>query len=110
MAGKVLSLKDILNEDALGCGIARTFQQWDDDRNPRKSLWQEQYKYIYATDTRTTSNSSNGWKNSTTVPKLTQIRDNLHANYMASMFLRRRYIKWEGATPNDETKDKVEAI
>lgn len=110
MAGKVLQLSELLAEDALGCGIARKFQEWDDARNPKKVGWQELYAYLYATDTRTTSNSSLPWKNSTTVPKLTQIRDNLHANYMASMFPRRRYIKWEGATKEDQVRAKVKAI
>lgn len=110
MAGQVLQLHDVLTEDNLGCAIAQKFQDWDNARNPKKAQWQELYEYLYATDTRTTSNASLPWKNSTTTPKLTQIRDNLHANYMASMFPRRRYIKWEGANQEDQTKDKAAAI
>lgn len=110
MAGKVLQLEDLISEDQLGCQIATKFQEWDDARNPKKAQWQELYQYIYATDTRTTSNATLPWKNSTTTPKLTQIRDNLHANYMASMFPRRRYIKWEGSSREDQTKEKVRAV
>ena len=67
-------------------------------------------RYIYATDTRHTSAGKLPWSNSTTIPKLTQIRDNLFANYMASMFPKRKWLNWEGATENDESKQKVKAI
>jgi len=107
---KVLQLNDVLMKDQLGCFIANTFQSWDNFRANKKSDWRELYKYIYATDTRTTSNSVLPWKNTTTTPKLTQIRDNLYANYMASMFPKRRWLTWEGSTKDDETKAKVDAI
>lgn len=107
---RVLQLNDILMKDQLGCWIANTFQEWDNYRANKKADWRELYKYIYATDTRTTSNSVLPWKNTTTTPKLTQIRDNLYANYMASMFPKRRWVAWEGATEDDETKDKTDAI
>jgi hypothetical protein len=107
---RVLQLNDILMKDQLGCFIANTYQEWDNYRANKKADWRELYKYIYATDTRTTSNSVLPWKNTTTTPKLTQIRDNLYANYMASMFPKRRWVAWEGATEDDETKAKTDAI
>lgn len=110
MAGKVLQLDDIILADQLGTEIANTFQSWDSFREEKKAEWRELYKYLYATDTQTTSNSTLPWKNTTTTPKLTQIRDNLYANYMASMFPKRRWLLWEGATREDETKEKVDAI
>lgn len=107
---RVLQLNDILFPDQLGCEIANKFQEWDNFRAGKKEEWKELYKYIYATDTRTTSNASLPWKNTTTTPKLTQIRDNLYANYMASMFPKRRWLVWEGANNEDETKEKTDAI
>lgn len=106
----VLQLNDVIIKDQLGCLIAQTFQEWDNFRANKKADWRELYKYIYATDTRTTSNSVLPWKNTTTTPKLTQIRDNLYANYMASMFPKRRWLTWEGADKDDETKAKTDAI
>lgn len=107
---KVLQLDDIILKDQLGCEIASRFQTWDDLRAGKKAEWRELYKYIYATDTRTTSNSVLPWKNTTTTPKLTQIRDNLYANYMASMFPKRKSIIWEGASQEDSVKEKADAI
>lgn len=107
---RVLQLNDILFPDQLGCEIANKFQEWDDYRANKKQEWRELYKYIYATDTRTTSNSTLPWKNTTTTPKLTQIRDNLYANYMASMFPKRKWLNWEGATQTDQNREKTQAI
>lgn len=109
-AGKVLQLNDVLTQDDLGRAIANKFQEWDMFRAPWKALKRELYRYIYATDTTSTTNSSDPWKNTTTTPKLTQIRDNLYANYMATMFPNRRWMKWEGASEEDDTKAKIEAI
>lgn len=107
---RVLQLNDVLFPDQLGCEIANKFQEWDNFRATKKAEWRELYKYIYATDTRTTSNSTLPWKNTTTTPKLTQIRDNLYANYMQSMFPKRRWLVWEGGTRNDQVKEKADAI
>jgi hypothetical protein len=90
--------------------ISDMFVKWDEGRIVTKERWRELYKYLYATDTKTTTNASLPWKNTTTTPKLTQIRDNLYANYMASMFPKRRWLIWEGASKSDDTKRKSEAI
>lgn len=108
--GKTLQLNEVIFEDTLGCAIARNYHSWESGRNEKTAQWRELYKYIYATDTSTTSNKDNGWNNTTTVPKLTQIRDNLYANYMASIFPQRRWLKWEGANREADTLDKETAI
>ena len=109
-AGKVLQLDHVISPDTLGCAIANKYHELYGMSEGQRSKWRELYKYIYATDTRTTSNASAPWKNSTTTPKLTQIRDNLFANYMASIFPKRRWLLWEGANEDSETKDKEDAI
>src|SRR5690606_18524583 len=43
-------------------------------------------------------------------PKLTQIRDNLFSNYIATMFPKRRWLNWEGASKSDENKQKTRTI
>jgi hypothetical protein len=108
--GRVLQLDDVISKDSLGCAIANRFHEWYMFSEGQRSKWRELYKYIYATDTKTTSNAGAPWKNTTTTPKLTQIRDNLFANYMASIFPKRRWLKWEGSSQEDETKEKIEAI
>ncbi len=110
MAGKTLDIKDLLTEDLLAVRIADFFVQWDNMKSPPKASWNEIRRYVFATDTTTTTNSTLPWKNKTTIPKLCQIRDNLQSNYFASLFPKRKWLTWEGDGPKDETKAKREAI
>ncbi len=110
MAGDVAQLKEQLRPDTLAGQI---YMMWNDFYNQRKPWVEEQKElrnFIFATDTSKTSNRSLPWRNSTTTPKLTQIRDNLHANYMAALFPNDQWLKWEGYTLDDSIKDKREAI
>lgn len=88
-------------------------QMWDQHNNNRRT-WlaekQELRDYIFATDTSKTSNSTLPWKNKTTVPKLCQIRDNLHANYMSALFPNDNWLKWEGGDADAATQQKRLAI
>jgi len=90
--------------------IAELWQNWTSQRQ----LWIEEQKekrnFLFATDTTKTSNSTLPWKNSTTTPKLTQIRDNLHANYMSALFPNDQWLRWEGYTQDDEEQKKRAAI
>lgn len=110
MAGRTLDLDNVLVKDQLGCAVADKWQTWDMYRNEWKTQKREIRDYIYATDTTKTSNASLPWSNKTTLPKLTQIRDNLYANYMATMFPKRRWLTWEGADKSDETREKTAVI
>lgn len=67
-------------------------------------------KLSFATDTASTSNNTLPWKNKTTLPKLTQIRDNLHANYMDALFPNDNWLKWEGYDREAVTQKKRKAI
>lgn len=104
MADKALEIQDVMRPDGLAKQIANTFIEWE----MYKSTWAAQKKeireYLFATDTRSTTNVTLGWKNSVHIPKLCQIRDNLHANYMAALFPNDQHIEWEG---DDETADDI---
>lgn len=110
MAGKVMNLQDVLTTDQLGCRVASSWHTWNMWRQTIVDQKRELRSYVYATDTTTTSNSSLPWSNKTTLPKLTQIRDNLYANYMATLFPKRRWMEWEGSDRTSETKAKRTAI
>jgi len=107
---KVLELEGILSPDDLAANIV---QQWDTWNNQRR-IWlnekQEIRNYVFATDTATTSNATLPWKNKTTLPKLCQIRDNLHANYNSALFPNDDWMKWEGYTLDSEEIEKKKAI
>ena len=86
---------------------------WDKFNNQRR-VWVEEKKelrnYVFATDTTTTSNSSLPWKNSTTLPKLCQIRDNLHSNYLTALFPNENWLQWEANTRDGNKKDTALVI
>lgn len=110
MVGKVLVLNDLIQEDTLGCAIAIEWINWNMGRTFKVAEWQELRRYLYATDTTHTTNNKLPWSNTTTLPKLTQIRDNLYSNYVATMFPKRRWLNWEGLSSDDEDKDKTRKI
>lgn len=97
-------------DDALANKISDMWVRWDSGRSVWKDNQQELRNYLFATDTRTTSNSKLPWKNSTVTPKLTQIRDNLHANYMAALFPSENWFFFESTDQNKNLAAKRQAI
>ena len=99
----VLTIEEIIVPDQLGCSIANYYIEWEQFRNTWVREKEEILRYVFATDTTKTSNSKLPWSNKTTLPKLCQIRDNLAANYMMSLFPKRKWLIWEGSTPEQGT-------
>ncbi len=108
MTGKVMALENIISPDLLATRLTERWIQWDTLRQVAKNDWEEVRRYVYATDTTQTSNSSLPWKNKTTVPKLCQIRDNLFANYIATLFPKRKWLEWE--PENQASVEKRDSI
>jgi len=110
MAGNTIDMKLIISPDNIATEIADRWRLWNQQRVGKLDEWKELRNYLFATDTRRTSNSTLPWKNSTTVPKLTQIRDNLHANYMAALFPQNKWMKWYADDKDSNNKVKRETI
>jgi hypothetical protein len=110
MSKKPLEIRKAFNSDNVAEYIAHTWLTYNTQRFSKIALWKELRNYIFATDTQTTTNKSLPWKNSTTLPKLCQIRDNLHSNYISALFPNDRWLKWEATTLDDADKEKVKAI
>jgi hypothetical protein len=96
------------NKDA--STIGSIFTQWDTGRDGWKAEKVELNNFLFATDTRKTSVKSTKWKNSTTLPKLTQIRDNLHANYMSALFPNDDWFEWQAEEEEGADKEKARII
>ena len=113
MTDKVVELQSIINakgSDSLATELAQVYDRWRIQKYQKIQEWKELYKYIFATDTSTTTNSTLPWNNKTTIPKLAQIRDNLHANYMDALFPNEDWLVWVGDDRNSVEKDKRKAI
>lgn len=109
MAKKPLEINEFGRQD-IAKFIANTWDRYNSQRHEQIERWKEQRNYVFATDTTTTSNKNLPWKNSTTLPKLCQIRDNLHSNYISALFPNDQWLKWEAYTLKDASKDKASTV
>jgi hypothetical protein len=109
-ADKVAEIQNFMASDDGAAWVSNMWNTYNNQRRVKIEEWKELRDYIFATDTRTTSNSVLPWKNSTTLPKLCQIRDNLHANYKAALFPNDSWLQWEGYTQEDSLKAKAKNI
>jgi hypothetical protein len=106
MAGTTLDFQHIIGPDNLAVEISNKYVEWSNYRNKKVTQWKELRNYLYATDTTTTSNALLPWSNTTTTPKLTQIMDNLHANYFATLFPQQKWQRWEALDQDSGTELK----
>jgi hypothetical protein len=107
---RTLDVSQLISPHQKATHISNKFSEW----NSYRSGWLEEKKelrnYVYATDTSTTSNNKLPWSNSTTTPKLTQIMDNLHANYTASLFPNNDWMEWQADDNESASKKKRDFI
>ena len=103
---RTIDLDDIVRPENLASQIVNKYVEWESSRAQWMDEKQEIRDYVFATDTRGTTNDSLPWKNSVHIPKLCQIRDNLNANYMGALFPNDRPIAWEGEDRQSNTKKK----
>lgn len=105
-----LDVSALISPDTKASEIANNWEKW----NTFRSKWIEEKKelrnYVFATDTRTTSNNKLPWSNSTTTPKITQIYDNLKANYTTALFPAKDWMRWDARDLSAATKSKRDLI
>lgn len=110
MKNVVAEITSILSPNTMAAQIA---QMWDNLSMNRRT-WLDEKKelqeYIFATDTTKTAVGTLPWKNKTTLPKLCQIRDNLHANYLSALFPNDDWLKWEAHSDDGAVVQKRKAI
>lgn len=110
MVGKVEHFDSVVEPHTLATHLIERYTMYANQRRSKIEETKELRNYIFATDTTTTTNSELPWKNSTTLPKICQIRDNLHANYMAALFSNDQWFKWEAHSEESSDKAKAQAI
>lgn len=110
MSDAVATIQQAFTQDEKGKWIAHLWDTYNSQRMPKMQEWQELKQYLFATDTTSTTNQSLPWKNSTTLPKLTQIRDNLHSNYLSSLFPNDKWLSWQAYTKDAAKKVKARNI
>lgn len=107
---RTFDVESFLDPHNIATMIANKWSSWKSARSSWEDEKTELLQYIFATDTRKTSNKKNGWQNSTVTPKLCQIRDNLHANYMAALFPNDEWLVWEAHDQDSATETKRKLV
>lgn len=107
---KVLEIQLSIAQDDGARAIAWYWNEWDNQRAEKKQQWQEAKKFTFATDTTTTANRTLPWSNTTTTPKLCQIRDNLHSNYISALFPNDKWLNWIAYTKEAASHEKAKTI
>lgn len=107
---KTIELEQFLGSEHLASTISHLWQSWDNLRARWVAEKKEIQEYIFATSTTHTGNSTLPWKNRIHIPKLCQIRDNLHANYMDTLKPNDNAIVWEGDDTDSQTHEKRTTI
>lgn len=108
--GSTIDIDNIIVKDDIACELSRLYVDWEVRRAPWVREKAEIQRYVFAIDTTTTSNAALPWKNTTHVPKLCQIRDNLFANYTAALFPKSDWLEYIGSDRSEQTKTKVDTI
>ena len=107
MLGESLGIASFFaDERTLAADIVNEFTRGKDSRGKYMDRVAETTQYLYATSTDETSNVSNAHNHSTHIPKLTQIYDNLKANYELGLFGRARWFQFIGDNQDDLSQDK----
>lgn len=110
MSTKVAQIRGLLAQDDASKWVSQLWDKFNQQRQDKVNEWLELRNYIFATDTKSTSNGSLPWKNSTTTPKLCQIRDNLHSNYISALFPNDSWLSWQAYTKDDAKHQTAKVI
>lgn len=110
MSTKVADLEAMFRQDDASAWIVNLWEKYSIQRQEKLREWAEVQAYVFATDTSDTSNSTLPWENTTTLPKLCQIRDVLHSNYMTAIFPNDKWLRWEGYTVDSVKRDVADTI
>jgi len=87
--------------------IDDTWQRLSNERQRWLEKGMEARRYVTATSTEDTEVGSLPWKNKTTIPKLTQIADNLQAFYIAALMPADDWFVWEGSDAESHEKGNL---
>lgn len=101
--------------DGLAKKIAMDWTSFRSSLDPYFENIKELTEYLYAGDTRSTSNANkggegSGWMHSTHTPILKHIRNNLTSQYMKNLFSSRDWMDLEDGTMEDQDLENIDKI
>lgn len=107
MTGQSIDIENIFDsEHRTATEITNLWVEWDTARAEWKRRVSENRSYVFATSTRETTNVKSPWSHSTNLGKLTQIFDNLRANYLMGLMPNNDWLRYEGEDRESVTRKK----
>lgn len=110
MSDKVAEIAGLIGRDATAEWVSSLWDKYNQQRSSKVADWNELTQFVFATDTTTTTNNSLPHSNTTTIPKICQIRDNLHSNYKSSLFPNDSWLTWQASSMDGAKRRKAEVI
>lgn len=110
MSDKIAEIRDLTGRDDKAAWVGNLWDKFNNQRGEWLQQKIELQNFLFATDTSSTTVGTLPWKNSTTLPKLTQLRDNLHSNYLSALFPNDKWLQWKGYTKRDSSRRKAKVI
>lgn len=110
MSDKVAQIQQFLHPDEKAAWVRHLWTSYNNERVGWLREKQELRDFIFATDTTKTEAGKLPWKNSTTLPKLCQIRDNLHSNYLQALIPNDKAFQWVAYTEDAAKHDVAKTI
>lgn len=109
-SNKVIELTQMIQQEDMAATISNMWDDFNNQRAKKMSQWGELKEFLFATDTTTTATNKLAHQNTTTTPKLTQLRDNLHSNYLSALFPNDKWLQWQAYTKEDAAREKAQTI
>ena len=101
---------DLVPGQPLAIEISNTFTLQNGARSEWKARVEENKKFRFATSVTETTNVQNKHAHTTHTPKISQVADNLSANYMSAMFPHEDWLRFEGKNEEADQFDKKQAV
>lgn len=98
------------SEHTLAAEVSKQFEEWRGSARVAYDRWKETTKYVYATSAKDTTNATNDHLHSTHIPAITQIKDNLEANYMEALFPSDDWFMFKGYDMESSFADKRKVV
>lgn len=111
-AGSLDIQQIVADTDYKAAFIATRYDEWVGYRRQREAIWEEVRRNVHATDTRQLNPGQSEFDNTTHLPKISQIADNLEANYEPALFPHNDWFRYEALdehSANAQVRTTVEA-
>lgn len=107
---RVAELRGLVKQDGMAAYISELWDRYQRARSVKLEEWKELRNFIFQIDTTKTNVGLLPHSNTTTRPKICQIRDNLLANYISALFPNDDWLKWQAYSQDAAVRQKAKTI